>query len=555
MIAKIFLLWFCINCFTTALATTQYYYLTTTGAGKNAGDTGSWDNVPNTEDNAMSAKNFNDPNNWSDTDSESKLDADDVVFVKGSWGWGYDLTVNKPIIIDFYESGDYDPINMDHSILPVYKSKIYIKSNDVTIRDGRFGLSPRAIIVEELTKIQRLKILKNYFDVTMAGGWAAVYWGFVCDSEYMYNYVEGIPQSNCDSSIYGNNYGGRSIVINAGSRNKIMYNYIDGGFTGIYFPGARTWDSDPYTVDYPSYGKYTADPDVNYLDNEISYNHIERRCQEGISYDMTSNNYSCSIIERDVVASINGKIVTLNNSGGEWTGKGNLYSGYYMVATPNRDDAFGNHALVEEQSENTFTLKNEIDNLKVGDTIVISMIFKNNWIHHNTFGKGGFNGSSILLMGTALENLIEHNTFPQVDWTEGMGIHVSSPDGYVKAFGSVTKTYASCPSAYNIVRNNICERIQNSAYNYGYGTTSDIFTRNNAFYDNTILKNQEYPRYLILNKANAYVNNSGKVSIDNGGSLRATDPTEYVAAYFDKWNSKSPSPLSAPLGVTVQIKK
>lgn len=75
-----------------AEATTQYYYLRTTGAGSNSGDTGTWVVVPTTGGNAMSASNFNDSGNWSATDDANKLDADDVVYVKGSWGGGYNLS-------------------------------------------------------------------------------------------------------------------------------------------------------------------------------------------------------------------------------------------------------------------------------------------------------------------------------------------------------------------------------------------------------------------------------------------------------------------------------
>jgi len=520
-----------------ALATTQYYYLRTTGAGGNASDTGTWEVLPDSDGDAMSASNFNESGNWSATDNASKLDSDDVVYVKGSWGGGYDLHPVSGITIDLYEPGDYDPETMSHSIEPVFHSTIYVEVDNVTIQDGRFDFAARHIVVagNHESKVRYNKVLRSYFNCSREYGWASVYWGFVCDSELGYNQFEGIPHSECQPEINPTAPTGKGFVINAGSRNKIYNNHVKGGWVGFYFSGSRTWDDDRFTVDYPSRDHYTADPDANYEDNEVSYNYVERRCQEGISYDVSGSptiTTNVSIVERDTIASISGTTVTLNNSGGEWTGVGNLYSGYYMTAIPNRDDTYGNHALIESHSANTFTLKSEISNLGVGDTVVIGMAFRHNWIHNNTFGDEGFAATSIVLEGMALENLVENNVLPRLDWTEGMGISITSLDGYVNAYGNITDTFASEPTAYNIVRNNTCGGIWNQTYDKGYGPSEGFITRNNAIYDNDVYTDDYYPRYVALTNANAYVYNSGSLNLGTNGSLRETDPTQHVVDYF-----------------------
>ena len=440
-----------------------------------------------------------------------------------------------------------------------FYSTINIEVDNVIVQDGRFDWADRAIVVggKKGSKVRYNKILRSYFNCSRENGWASIFWGFVCDSEASYNRFVGIPQDECQSTLWATVPTGRGFVLVAGSRNKIHNNHVQGGWVGLYFPATRTWDYDVNTIDYPSSGSYTADPDANLEDNEIAYNYVENRCQEGISYDVSSEPKACSIVERDTVASIRGTTVTLDNSGGEWSGVGNLYSGYYMVAMPDRDNTYGNHALIESQSGNSFTLKSPISNLAVGDKVVIGMAFRHNWIHHNIFGEHGFGASSILLEGMALENLIENNTLPKKNWTEGNGIAVCSLDGYAKASNNVTKTYASEPTAYNIVRNNTCGGIWNNTYDKDYGPGEDFITRNNAIYNNNVYTDDYYPRYVSLHDAYGYVKNNivGIMSSGNSGNLDK-DPTIYVSDYFANWNSKYlisfDSSISPPKNVKIQ---
>ena len=164
---KLALVYCCIFAFaSSAFAATQYYYLRASGAGSNFGDTGTWAVMPTTDANAMSVSSFNDPNNWSTSENPNKIDPDDVVYIKGTWG-----SANESIIprggctLDFYEPGDYDPETMSHTIEPVLNRPMYINVDNVTVQDGRFvDWGNRSIVVgaERFGKVRYCKILRNH---------------------------------------------------------------------------------------------------------------------------------------------------------------------------------------------------------------------------------------------------------------------------------------------------------------------------------------------------------------------------------------------------------
>ena len=559
MLKKILLLIIFLFIVSQAHAATQYYYLRAKGAGSNSNDSGTWEKVPSIDENAMSANNFNDLTNWSDTDSENKIDSDDIIFVKGD-GWNsssYNLKPIKGITLDFYEEGDFDYQTMDHTIEPCFTySKIIITTDNVKILDGRFnkewygsGRSIDAATYNSGKKIANLTVQRCVFNAV--DQYSCVHLGFVCDSDISYNYFAAKLRDSCPGA-------GRAIAIHGGSRNKFMYNEIYGkGYTAIIFWAKRDWTGDGI-LDIPSYESYAADPDFNLEDNEVAYNYIHNRCEEGISYDVASSNDQVTIVERDEVVTVNGTTVTLNNAGGEgpggeWTGVGNLYSGYYMTAITDKNDVFGKHALIISQNDNTFQLSNEIENLKKGDIVVIGFTFRHNWIHNNTFEYGGTADSYILLEGMALENLVENNEIPADPYTKsGGGIKVSSLYQYNKATGNVTETYASEPAAYNIIRNNTCGAIVSISWGKNYGPGDLFFTRNNAFINNTLLQTY-YTRTLDLKWSTAYLfTNNGDYKLLLGSSLLESDPTTEVLKYFENWGNKEKiKVLYAPNNVKV----
>lgn len=518
-------------------AEAETYYITPTGAGDHSGSS---------ESNAMSADDFNNPDRWSMTDDPNKLDPDDIVYPKGRWdSASYNLVPVHGITIDLYEDGDYDPATMSQTMEPFFTySKIIVQTDGVTVQDGRFnnddftgaGKSIDASSCE--CKISNLVVKRNLF-YTKSNYEAAVDLGFVCDSEISHNYFyTKISSDICRDKTNT----GRSMFLYAGSRNKINHNYIEGGYTAIIFLHKTDFNGDGDS-DVPSAGHYTADPDYNYEDNEIGHNIINGRCEEGISYDVSSSSAQITIIERDTVLSVDGETVTLDNNGGEgpggeWTGVGNRYSGYYMTAITDRDDTYGHHALIETQDDNVFTLAEPIENLQPGDVVVIGFAFRHNWIHDNTFQPTwyGFGDSSILLEGMALENLVENNYLPPKDATNGFGIKVSSLYQYTRASSSVTRTYASEPAAYNIVRNNTCGALVTLSWHKDYGPGDLFFTRNNAIIDNT-MHQVYYDRRVQLKWSTAYLsgNDAAPPQIVLGSTVLESDPTTHVAEYFDNW--------------------
>ena len=292
MLKKMFFFFLCLIFTSPVFATTQYYYLRIKGSGGNSGDTGVWSVAPKTDANAMSVNNFNDARNWSTSDNSSKIDPDDIVYVKGS-GWtsySYNLTPVYGVTLDFYEEGDYNHEIMSHTSEPFFKNcKINIATDNVTILDGRFNGewygSQVSIDAGSMTtgiKISNLTVKRCVFNAVP--DYPSIYLGFVCDSEISDNYFAANMTKPCQSK-------GRPITIHAGSRNKFNNNYINGGYTAIIFAHKRDWNEDG-VLDVPAYGSYTADPDFNFEDNEVAYNYIERRCEEGISYDVGSSNKS-----------------------------------------------------------------------------------------------------------------------------------------------------------------------------------------------------------------------------------------------------------------------
>lgn len=542
---------FCLLLGSPAFATTQYYYLTPAGAGTNLRDTGAWAAVPETEANAMSASNFNDPKNWSKSDSADKIDPDDVVYPKGIWDSpNYNLTPVMGITLDFLENGEYDPVGGSKTIEPVFKNtKIFIRTNNVKIYDGRFGYKKNekyrgpsyaihaAPTSPNAQKIIGLEVKRNAFYGDYYSDSPSILFGFVCDSEVSGNYFEAF-HSNWDNCKRHS----RFFAMHSGSRNKIIDNHINGGYTGPIFWHKKDFNHDG-TWDIPAIGSYAIDPDGNMEDNEIAGNYIERRCEEGITYDPGNDSKPISTVERDTVNSIKGNQITLKNN--KWSNAGNKYSGFYMVSVDDENISFGRHALIQKHSNNTFTFSKNVSELfpglNIGEYVIIALVFRHNWIHNNTFeGGAGYRGfeSSILLEGVTLENMIEKNYMGEVDHGSGLTIMVRPLHSLPKSEGSITQTSGSTASSFNIIRNNTCARIVESVFNkkphHPAETPWPFTNRNNAYYNNVLSSG------LSLYSSNVFeINNvKGVVKIANNSEKLERDPTAHVKQYFANWNSR-----------------
>ncbi len=570
MIKKIFLLILCLFSASSAFATTQYYYLSPTGAGSNSGDTGTWNTVPTTVANAMSASNFNDPGNWSTSDSASKLDPDDVVYPKGIWSSeAYNLTPVMGITLDFYENGDFDPVNGDKTIEPVFRNtRINAWVNNVKIYDGRFGYdggdgryvaAPYTIHAAPTSpshkKITGLEIKRNAFYGSFYVDSPSVYFGFVCDSEVVGNWFKSY-HANWDASVpcYGRS---RFFAMHAGSRNKINSNSIDGGFTGPILIHKRDWNVDG-KVDIPSSGAYAIDPDGNMENNEIAYNHIVRRCEEGITSDPGHEPEAIPTVERDTVASISGNKLTLSHSG--WAAAGNRYSGFYMISVDDEDGSFGRHAMIRSQDNATFTFADNVSTLfpglDPGDYIIISLVLRHNWIHHNTYAGSGYVGfatDAILFEGVTLENLIENNSMDAIAYSPGLSVTTRSLHSLNQSSGSITQTYGNTLSAFNIIRGNSCygliEMVYDKSAVHSGRTPWPFINRNNAYYNNTLSYG------LTLNNCHVYVSNNSKGVVATGANVKIlqSDPTVHVSQYFSNWGSNKLNALVPPNGVQISI--
>jgi hypothetical protein len=315
-----------------------------------------------------------------------------------------------------------------------------------------------------------------------------------------------------------------------------VHNTVHGGTTGLIFLASDDWDS--------VYGsQYNNDPDANIEDNEIAYNNIISRYEEGITYDIGFSE-EVTVREQDVVAQVNGNVVTLSDSG--WWGTDGLYEGFYMVGISDRDDIYGHHAMIVEHTGADFTLAEPIVNLRQGDMVTIGLAFRHNWIHHNTVEPRGYPQSSIFLGGMALENLVEDNYISESNREAPSGISVHGYYGNLAGRHSVTGTHASEPCAFNIVRENQADVVYDNMWDIGQGSGFAIRPRNNAFYDNDL----RYGSVLVY--SDTYLGGNAVRDLYNSEraenpiwekgvwkcidcQVRDDDPTPHFVSYFESW--------------------
>jgi hypothetical protein len=535
-----------------AFSATQLYYLRTTGAGSNYGDTGNWNVVPSSDANAMSAANFNDSRNWSATDNASKLDPDDVVYVKGGTGWNkaaYNLTPVYGITLDFYESGNWTPslgVKGGRPDATFIGSRIIVNVDNVTVQDGAFTGSSYRVSVGNVNKVRCFKLLRNYI---YNDYWVGVRLSFITDSEIAYNYghsPSGGPTCKWSS-------------MSGGSRNKIHHNIVNGGQTGITFLASLSYrDNYAGKISVPSSGSYALDPEFNFKDNEVYNNHLMSRDEEGITYDVNSSKAGTTVVDRDTIVSVSGNQITLNNSGGEWTGVGNKWSGMYMACNEDDAEKYGKYGLITSQNDNVFTLDTNLSSyLAAGDHITIGFAFINNHIHNNIIGidgdpgAEGYRPSSILIEGIGLDNVIEENfAYPSNHKTANgeiipYGVKIQALFNYVNSSYSVTGTSGSECTAGNIVRNNSGTwGLHDYAYKkkLGNGGYYSVYSQNNAFYGNSTLNGYGLKKTL----SKSYPGDQYVGSCSNC-TLLESDPTD------DSWLTKDPL-IASPKNVTILVK-
>jgi len=524
--------------------TTQVYYLSLAGAGGNSGDDGAWNVVPTSAANAMSAANFNDGSNWSDSDDVEKMDAGDIVYVVGEdWPKGNDLTPLQGITLDFYEPGDFDPFDENNkNVSPAFSATIRVDVDNLSIIDGRFHgrwTGAANILTNYNMKISGLKVLRNYFEIPDQPSSISI--NFVCDSEISYNWFWMDPQTQfefdeCDASrdwmdgVNKNNHQGRSLRFKSGSRNRFTNNVFEGGYTALIaihkrvFYGLDAADyGDPYYDDHinllPGDG-YHIDPDHNMIGNEIAYNTVYRFCHEGISNDNGASgsgdgDYGPVVVEWDVVTGVEtnaaGKmVVTLQHE--NWSNAANVdrFSGYYMVSMRDNDDGFGKSSLIKSHgTDKKFVLDEPLDNLAAGDHVSIGLVYKNNWVHHNTYRAprdgdvySGFKASAMTCEGMALGNLYEHNVMNdsginQFNRNRGMNLLALWSYAVRPNSDEVTHSTASQPQAFNIFRNNTCFDVQHASFDKNFQEKFpdrrdyECRSRNNAVYSNTYHEHSE----------------------------------------------------------------
>ncbi len=504
----------------TGYASAENHYVTQDGAGSMDGSSSG---------NAWRVSDFNDAANWNTAanTNDKKIGPGDTVYFSGTITSDAipkeGGTAGNLITLDGLSSGDGDPLSSSsRALMATFNSaKISLNYDYIGIQDFVFENNKESIDSNQAHKFKGLRITRNYIEIATTYQ-TAISVSFLndCEISYNYAYLPNMPSYPDCSGM------GRFVRIYGGSRNTISHNTIDGGMTAIIFLAGLNWGGLPGPISIPSSGSYTYDPDFNIMDNEVAYNNILNYCEEGISYDIAAQSNLETIIDRDTVSSINGNQVTLSNPG--WSGAGYKWSGAYMISLAERNDAFGQDALIESQSDNIFTLASPLANLQVGDIVTIAFVFKHNWIHGNVIApnSNGFGHSSINLYGPALNNLIENNKLGYKS-SESRGIKLHGNTGFFVSDFGVTGTSGSAPAAFNIVRDNNLYYISDFVYDFNIASPAySYWDRNNAIYNNNLNGNAVNLVYTVV-----YCTDPPDTSKAQYYTLLGNDPTSW------SWNT------------------
>jgi len=421
----------------------------------------------------MDEGDFNTTANWAATDTDdNKIGPGDTVYLSGAISTALvpkgSGTSGKQITIDGWEGGSCAPRSATCSSSATSTVIWDIDKDYISIVDMRFNRNGYNVRVGENAKASFIKIERNAFTQTGDVSGSSLEMRYMCDS-----LVNDNTFSASEVAYEGNNF-----TLGGGSRNTITYNNFFGGTVAVYLKSTTQF--------YYSNTDATNDPDFNISYNEIAYNNVEASAQEGISFDVSAGGYS-GLREWDTVSNVSDNVVTLSHA--SWSSAtAGQYVGFYMVAIEDANDVFGQHALITGHTNAVFTLDGAITNLEVGDHVSIQLVYKRNWIHHNTLADIGFSPSGILIDGGGLENLIENNTF---DDNDGIKIQSLSAFNQATAFNDITGTCGVGAAAFNVVRDNNAEEVR--MYHYekpascAVSKYTSFNTRNNAVYDNTLV--------------------------------------------------------------------
>ena len=363
--------------------TPQTFYVAQTSAG--TGDGTSYDN-------RMSVLSHN----------AGAFSPDDVIYVSGtitstiippSSG-----TSGHPITYDGYYAGDCDPKNTycptSGGVL-LYNATLMINLNDkdyIVYRDFTFaplngfesndGRPTRAILEDSYDSvISGLEIRNCAFGRYGEAGVATFgeFQDFVFDNNYFYS----------DKAVGT----GQNVTIAAAKRGRITNNLTEGGYTS-WFMQIKSGTTEKIVS---------------------ANNAFNNSKEEGYTMDSTPDARAYSPIwEYDVVASSTGTSVTLNNTGGEWTGVGDVYAAKgdaYMLFVDGT--LAGRHALITGHNDAAFTLDTEggldFTDVSASDQIVIGYVYRKNYTAYNTATDTG-NDGPFLQYGMVYEDLTEGNT-------------------------------------------------------------------------------------------------------------------------------------------------
>jgi hypothetical protein len=528
------------NSYETPPEDTDAYYVTQSGAGSQSG---------RSLVNAWSVAQFNNAANWSATEDSDAIDPGDTVYFSGPIT--SDLTINQggtvsnQIVFDGYESGSRTERSNDCTGIATVDGVFYGTSTPyITIRDFCFD-NPDDHNIDiargDGYKAKGVKILNSYF-VGKDSGYGSVVLGFTPDAEVSGNRYY----------YAGSNDGRKFVSLLAGTNVKIVNNQTDGGTMGIYIRPNIDHNYNG-TVNAPAGASHTIDPEYNLDGLEIAYNYTVRREEEGHSIDSPDSNAMFPLVEVLQVTNVSGTSITVDNTGGEWTGEGDVWSGLYLTSMRDVDGSFGIRSIIADQADNVFTTTEDISShISIGDYVTVGMGAKNVWVHHNYLEDYGYGNSTYLAEDIVYRSLWENNKTEPTTQSGGMGLKVQSASNSNRrsSFAHTSDT-VRCNSTWNLVRYNLFGDLLGQVYRVGTGAAyvaHRVFSAiNNDFHPNNAANGYQ-DRGINLTRATAYKSGNTNEVSDLGylGSFLGSD-TWSAAVATEIYADQPPAILSAVL--------
>ena len=314
-------------------------------------------------------------------------------------------TSGNPVVLDGYAAGDYAPkvgtnyASVAHLTNNTPGIALSSTNNYMVIKDFTFlpltgfetdtgGAPGPAIALTAGDTIVGFELRNCAFgqhNVADAASVSLV--GFVEDFVIDNNYW--FSEQYTGTPPYDTKYG-QNLAVHSAKRGRITNNKTYGGYTSMQMQAKR--------------GTFEK---IVVANNEFTYS-----SEEGFSMDMAPDGGALNpLMEYDTVASSTETTVTLNNA--VFAAAGNTYGGsdFYMIFVDG--GLAGRYALIESENNNTFTLSGDdgldFRDVDAGDQIVISYVYRKNYIGYNTAITNRSNGA-FLQYGVCFENLIEGNT-------------------------------------------------------------------------------------------------------------------------------------------------